>query len=685
MADVGAGLEPDPRGAGAIQRHIPPHPGPTVQPQVVGNDEEGNDQSQGPPSINVAPTNTGPNPKPVSVKTVPKKCHDTIQVVQEHFINNTLKEERRTAKVSTEEDDREHNYLRSLLTLANPLHKFLSSNLESRLLDVAYGAEKEDPSLTSEHKDKVARALEDSNLTGFLVPMIQKVKRANGDSPIYDTFAAAIAELGKELISTALPQLEEAGFFSEKWEEDEISEWTFKNIKSQWRAAVLKTIYSHCGAENLNSNQDSLPSADSNQLEITLLKDKMRELLVAAKSDAEEKKYLAYELSKVQQESLTAAFLEEERKIRVEPMDPQMWKNKDKETMTDAEKKATVTKLLVEWYGQAATDKIDIFVARDNTRFPPWLKLTFPTMYDKFNFEARMKKLREDKKPEKTFFTNRLTPMEFAPMKKKLIEAATNKATNDWILMVRHSEAEDRWSTDKDHIRRAIFVRVKNKCSPKFSAWCEILDPCHRSMWRALEFDSNINHFGNYDLFNAIPCPDTRSKASTDRSYAKIRTGPKDIGKDLRLFQTTPASRRRPPPSGRNIKDTIADFESRGSVVKRNLGPLLGTNISGHGPGIQSDDPLYASRLPPQPARSTQGGTELEEISVAPESPSQAALDTIQQAKTLIQDELNTGATPLPTQASKKHRKNAGEQNQDSDSEGGRTLRKKNKDKDKKK
>ena len=634
----------------------------------------------------MVPTNAGPNPKPVSVKTVPKKCHDTIQVVQEHFINNTLKEERRTAKESTEEDDREHNYLRSLLTLANPLHKFLSTNLESRRLDVAYGAEKEDPSLTSEHKDKVARAIEDSNLMGFLVPMIQKVKRTNGDSPIYDTFAAAIAVLGKELISTALPQLEEAGFFSEKWEEDDISEWTAKNIKSQWRAAVLRTIYSHCGAENLNSNQDSLPSADSNQLEITLLKDKMRELLVAAKSDAEEKKYLAYELSKVQQESLTAAFLEEERKIRVEPMDPSMWKNKDKETMTDVEKKATVTKLLVEWYGQAATYKIDVFVARDNTRYPSWLKLTFPTMYDKFNFEARMKKHREDKKAAgvKTFFTSMLTPMEFAPMKKKLIEAATNKAANDWIIMVRHSEAEDKWSTDKKQVRRAIFVRVKNKCSPKFSAWCEILDPCHRSMWRALEFDSNINHFEKYDLFNPIPCPDTRSKASTDRSYAKVRSGPKDVGKDLRLYQTTPASRRRPPPSGRNIKETIADFESRGSMVKKNLAPLMGLNTPNQRPGSHSEDPLYTTQLATQPTRPSSEDTELEEISVAPESPSQAALDTIQQAKNLIQEELSTGATPLPQQVSKKARKNGGEQNPDSDSSG-RTLRKDKKDKDKKK
>ena len=50
----------------------------------------------------------------------------------------------------------------------------------------------------------------------------------------------------------------------------------------------------------------------------------MKELQAAAKADTEEKKYLAFELSKVQQDSLTAAFLEEEREKRVEPMDPSM-------------------------------------------------------------------------------------------------------------------------------------------------------------------------------------------------------------------------------------------------------------------------------------------------------------------------------------------------------------------------
>ena len=78
------------------------------------------------------------------------------------------------------------------------------------------------------------------------------------------------------------------------------------------------------------------------------------------------------------------------------------------------------------------------------------------------------------------------------------------------------------WSTDKELVKRAIFVRVKYKCLPSFSTWCKILDQCHSCMWRAIKFDASINHFGKYDLRATIPCPDDLSKAVTDKSYAKI-------------------------------------------------------------------------------------------------------------------------------------------------------------------
>ena len=94
-----------------------------------------------------------------------------------------------------------------------------------------------------------------------------------------------------------------------------------------------------------------------------------------------------------------------------------------------------------------------------------------------------------------------------------------------------------------------MMARVKYKVVPRFSSWVEILDPCHRSMWRALEFDSGINQFGKYDLRAPIPCPDTRAKPAVDRNYAKRRSGPKDIGKDLRI-NNTPSHRPFPVPRG---------------------------------------------------------------------------------------------------------------------------------------
>ena len=110
---------------------------------------------------------------------------------------------------------------------------------------------------------------------------------------------------------------------------------------------------------------------------------------------------------------------------------PPMWKDKDQNSLNEDAKKDTVITLLKEWYGIDAAAKVDIFMARDNPRFPSWIKLTFTNMYEKFNFESRLKSHREEKKALgiKTFFLSRLTPLEFAPIKKKLIEAAANKSS----------------------------------------------------------------------------------------------------------------------------------------------------------------------------------------------------------------------------------------------------------------
>ena len=68
-----------------------------------------------------------------------------------------------------------------------------------------------------------------------------------------------------------------------------------------------------------------------------------------------------------------------------------------------------IINLLKEWYGDVAAERMDIFVARDNPRYPSWIKLTFTNMYEKFDFESKLKRYRDEKKALgiKTFFSSR--------------------------------------------------------------------------------------------------------------------------------------------------------------------------------------------------------------------------------------------------------------------------------------
>ena len=159
------------------------------------------------------------------------------------------------------------------------------------------------------------------------------------------------------------------------------------------------------------------------------------------------------------------------------------------------------------------------------------------------------------------------------------------------MLFVTNNNCDDTWNTDLEYVRRAIAVRLKYKVSPRFSAWMEVLDLCHRSMWRAIEFDTRINHFAHYDLRHTIPCPDTRAKAAIDKSYEKKRTGPRDIGKDLRI-PTTPAQRPFPRSGGEGltVREMPRNPESGNNSARRNLRDILD---NGEVPGINPEDPLY--------------------------------------------------------------------------------------------
>ena len=132
------------------------------------------------------------------------------------------------------------------------------------------------------------------------------------------------------------------------------------------------------------------------------------------------------------------------------------------------------------------------------------------------------------------------------------------------------------WNTDLEYVRRAISVRLKYKVK-----------------WRAIEFDTSINHFEQYDLRHTIPCPDTRAKAATDRNYGKIRSGPRDIGKDLRNPRTP--GQRPPTRSGDerrsfSVREMARNLERGTNSARRDLRDIMD---NGDVPGINPEDPLF--------------------------------------------------------------------------------------------
>jgi hypothetical protein len=190
--------------------------------------------------------------------------------------------------------------------------------------------------------------------------------------------------------------------------------------------------------------------------------------------------------------------------------DPAAWK-----ALSEDEKRKRVSDLLTGWYGDEAK-KIDVFLTRESPKNPSWVKLTFQNIWEKFNFESKLKKHRDEQTPlgNKTFYSSRLTPMEFYQTKKRLMEAASSKVATDWYNHVLSSKADLLWKVDREAVKKSAYVRVKTKFVPRFSALVEVLDPWHKSLWRALDFDSTVNHFPKYDLFNPTPCPNTLQSPS---------------------------------------------------------------------------------------------------------------------------------------------------------------------------
>ena len=119
-------------------------------------------------------------PKPIHMKNFLKNCHDSIAIVQEAYLNHLYSQERHSATQEVDTAATEHDYVKSLLQISNPISKFLYSALEERLNDIAYRSDKDDPSMRDDH---VTRLYQEANINALVGPMIHTLAETHGNSP----------------------------------------------------------------------------------------------------------------------------------------------------------------------------------------------------------------------------------------------------------------------------------------------------------------------------------------------------------------------------------------------------------------------------------------------------------------------------------------------------------------------
>ena len=152
-------------------------------------------------------------------------------------------------------------------------------------------------------------------------------------------------------------------------------------------------------------------------------------------------------------------FSQEKYKLKLEATNKQAWKN-----MNLDQRRTTVADSLTKTIEQEA-QRPNFFISRGSDRFPPFVKLTFAAVEDKFLFEKSLKNLRlaaKDQKHKPSFMSYRMTPAQFEPIKKDLLEAARAKLTEDFIEKVKKSntntDAESStYNTDYDTIRQCWY------------------------------------------------------------------------------------------------------------------------------------------------------------------------------------------------------------------------------------
>jgi hypothetical protein len=136
----------------------------------------------------------------------------------------------------------------------------------------------------------------------------------------------------------------------------------------------------------------------------------------------------------------------------------------------------------------------------------PWARVCFPQaerkyQYEKF-FEVERNELATLPGKKKYFSTQRLVPQSFIPTMNEMIKQAKQKLASDWekLVISQDRTSKKKWISSKDATWRHINVRIQFKTTPRFSVWCEALDPNHRLCWKPVDLDSDKSFFIGYVL-----------------------------------------------------------------------------------------------------------------------------------------------------------------------------------------
>ena len=289
-----------------------------------------------------------------------------------------------------------------------------------------------------------------------------------------------------------------------------------------------------------------------------------------------------------------AAFLEEEQKLRLDAQDQRWWS-----TLDQKQQERAIEDLLQLFTTDESWKNFTIII------FPKlphnkkgWIKVDFNCKKTRTKFEQWLKVKRSGSNDRRSFWSTRLVPTDFLPIKDKLVRKATEKVALDWVNTVIAQKQENIWVTDYDMVLKAMYVRVQWSITPLLKIWIECLDPIHRHVWKQINFTrSETNHFKNYKLSSDIPCPDTLEKATEDPSYgtprpskfgnlklpqARNQTAPQEISLESspQVVHSSPPTQPAPMPSSTPSAPTTQVTPSRPAPTSNPTTPAEKENTS---------------------------------------------------------------------------------------------------------